>query len=76
MIHLATGMVYGIVFALLARALRLSGAAAVITGAVFGIAVMLFSSYVGLPAAAAAFGGGDPIANMPKMVGRPSRSST
>jgi len=69
MIHLATGAIYGIVFALLARTLRLSGAMVLVTGMVFGIGVLLFSSFVGLPAAAALFDGGDPIADMPKMVG-------
>lgn len=69
LIHFATGAVYGIVFALIARALRLSGAAAVVAGTVYGVAAMLLSSFVGLPAAAALFGGGDPIADMPKMVG-------
>jgi len=69
MIHLVTGAVYGIVFFLLARVLHLSGGAALAAGAVYGIIVMLFSSFVGLPAAAALFGGGDPIADMPKMVG-------
>lgn len=69
MIHFATGVMYGIVFALIARALRLSGAAAVGAGVVYGVAVLLFSSFVGLPIAAAAFDGGDPIADMPQMVG-------
>ncbi|MBA3430906.1 MAG: hypothetical protein H0U16_05435 [Actinobacteria bacterium] len=69
MIHLATGAVYGILFALLARALRLSGAVALGAGMIFGVGVLLFSSFVGLPIAAALFDGGDPIADMPKMVG-------
>jgi len=69
MIHFATGIAYGIVFALIARALRLSGAAAVGAGLVYGVAVLLFSSFIGLPAAAALFDGGDPIADMPQMVG-------
>lgn len=69
MVHFMTGAVYGILFALLARTLRLSGGAGLGAGAVYGIAVLLFSSFVGLPVAAALFGGGDPIADMPKMVG-------
>jgi hypothetical protein len=69
MIHLATGAAYGIVFALFARAVRLSGLGAVAVGAVYGVAALFFSSFVGLPIAAALFGGGDPIANMPQMVG-------
>jgi len=72
MIHFATGIAYGIVFALIARALRLSGAAALGAGLVYGIGVLLFSSFIGLPAAAALFGGGDPIADMPQMVGWPT----
>jgi len=69
MIHFATGVAYGIVFALIARALRLGGVAAVGAGVVYGVAVLLFSSFVGLPIAAALFDGGDPIADMPQMVG-------
>ncbi len=69
MVHFMTGAIYGIVFALIARALRLSGGAAIAAGAAFGVGVLLFSSFVGLPVAAAVFGGGDPIADMPKMVG-------
>lgn len=69
MIHFATGAIYGVAFALLARALRLSGGIAVIAGMVYGVIVLLFSSFVGLPVAAAVFDGGDPIADMPKMVG-------
>lgn len=69
MVHFMTGAIYGILFALVARALRLSGGAAIAAGAAFGVGVLLFSSFVGLPVAAAVFGGGDPIADMPKMVG-------
>ncbi len=72
MIHLATGIAYGILFALIARTLRLSGAAALGAGILYGAGVLLFSSFVGLPIAAALFGGGDPIANMPQMVGWPT----
>ena len=69
MIHLATGAAFGVLFALLARSLRLSGAAAVVAGMFYGVGVLLFSSFVGLPVAAELFDGGDPIADMPKMVG-------
>ncbi len=69
MVHFMTGAIYGILFALIARSLRLSGGAAIAAGAAFGVGVLLFSSFVGLPVAAAVFGGGDPIADMPKMVG-------
>jgi uncharacterized membrane protein YagU involved in acid resistance len=69
LVHLVVGAVYGIVFALLAGASNVVGAASVAGGALYGVAVMLFSSFVGLPAAAELFGGGDPIADMPVMVG-------
>ncbi len=69
MIHLIVGVGYGIVFALIARALNLTGIAAVVAGGVYGLGVLLFSSFVGLPIAASIFGGGDPIADMPKLVG-------
>ncbi len=69
MIHLTTGAAYGIVFALVARSLRLSGGTAIIAGALYGGAVLLFSSFVGLPIAAALFDGGNPIADMPRMIG-------
>ncbi len=68
-VHLATGAIYGALFALIVRSARWSGGAIVATGAVFGIAAMLFSSLVGLPLAASIFGGGEPIAEMPTMVG-------
>lgn len=68
-IHLVVGAGYGIIFALVARALRLTRGGAVVAGAVYGVAVLLFSSFVGLPIAAALFGGGDPIRDMPRMVG-------
>ncbi len=69
LVHLATGAVYGALFAVIMRATSLHGASVVATGAVFGVAVMLFSSFVGLPATAALFGGGEAISEMPTMVG-------
>ncbi len=69
MMHLATGAFYGLIFALIARGLRLSGAGAVLAGAAYGVVVLLFSSFVGLPIAASLFGGGEPISDMPTMVG-------
>lgn len=69
MVHLMTGAMYGVVFGLIARALSLSAGALVAAGAIYGVAVLLFSSFVGLPIAAAMFDGGDPIADMPQMVG-------
>lgn len=72
MVHLATGALFGMIFALLARSLRIGGAAAVLAGAAFGLLVMLFSSFVGLPIAASLFGGGDPISDMARVVGWPT----
>ena len=69
LVHLVVGAIYGIVFALLARAGKLAGPASVAAGALYGVVVMLFSSFVGLPIAAELFGGGDPISDMPAMVG-------
>jgi hypothetical protein len=68
-IHLVVGAFYGIIFALVAHALRLTRGAALVAGAVYGVAVLLFSSFVWLPITAALFGGGDPIRDMPRMVG-------
>jgi uncharacterized membrane protein YagU involved in acid resistance len=68
-VHLVVGAIYGIVFALLARAFNLIGPASVAVGALYGVVVMLFSSLVGLPIAATLFDGGEPIRDMPKMVG-------
>lgn len=69
LVHLVVGAIYGIVFALLAGAVNLIGRASVAVGALYGVIVMLFSSFVGLPIAATLFDGGDPIRDMPKMVG-------
>ncbi len=72
LLHLVVGAIYGIVFALLARVANLVRAASVAVGALYGLVVMSFSSFVGLPIAAALFGGGDPISDMPRMVGWPT----
>ena len=69
MVHLIVGAAYGVIFGLLARALRLRGVGAIAGGAVYGILAMAFSSVVGLPIAASLFGGGKPISAMPSMVG-------
>lgn len=69
MVHLVVGIGYGLVFALIVRALNLTGTAVVVIGGLYGLGVLLFSSFVGLPLAASIFGGGDPIADMPQMVG-------
>jgi hypothetical protein len=69
LIHLAVGAAYGVVFALLIRALRLGGAALVPVGILFGGAAVLFSSFVGLPVAASLFDAGEPIRDMPTLAG-------
>lgn len=69
LVHLVVGIGYGLLFALIARALNLTGTTAVVAGGVYGLVVLLLSSFVGLPIAASIFGGGDPIADMPQMVG-------
>lgn len=67
--HLAVGAGYGAVFGALIHAVQLRGAVAVPVGLLYGLAVLLFSSFVLLPATAAVVGGGDPIRDMPTMVG-------
>ncbi len=67
--HLAVGAGYGAVFGALVHAFRLRGGVAIPIGLLYGLAVLLFSSFVLLPATAAVVGGGDPISDMPKMVG-------
>lgn len=69
MVHLAVGAAFGVVFAVLARKLKLVGVPAVGVGAVYGVLVLLFSSFIGLSVAASLFDAGDPIADMPQMVG-------
>lgn len=69
LIHLAVGVAYGVIFALIAHSLRLRALPAVVAGMAYGVIVMLFSAFVGLPLAASIFGGGDPISTMPTMVG-------
>jgi hypothetical protein len=67
--HLVTGAVAGAVYGALASLLTLSRALVVAAGALYGLAVMVSNAFVGLPIVAAVFGGGDPISDMPSMVG-------
>jgi len=71
-LHLMTGAAFGVVFVLVARALRLRGATVVAVGAIFGLAVFAASTWIGLPIVASLFGGGDPVRNMATMVGYPT----
>lgn len=59
--HMMWAVIFGVLFALIARAIGLAGLASLVVGVVFGLAVMLFMSYAVLPI----FG----LAAMPGMVG-------
>ena len=67
LIHMATGAMFGIGFAFLAR--RFSRTLLVPVGAVYGLAVFVVSAFIGLPAAAKITGSGTTISNMASMVG-------
>ncbi len=69
LIHMVTGIMWGAVFGLLVAAMRIPRAFIVPAGVAFGIAVMVVMSFVVLPVTASLFGSGDPIRNMPSMVG-------
>lgn len=66
-IHMMTGAMYGIGFALLAR--RLPRSVLVPAGAAYGLAVFVTSAFVGLPASAKVTGSGSTISGMAGMVG-------
>ncbi len=68
-IHLGTGAVWGAVFGFLLGALRSSRLAAVPLGLGYSMVVLVLMSFVVLPVAAELFGGGQPISEMPDMVG-------
>ena len=63
-IHMLVGATFGIVFAFLARTLRLYGFRAIPAGAVYGLLVMVFMTYVGLHWLADAVNAGAPVRNM------------
>ena len=67
LIHMMTGAMFGIGFALLAR--RLSRTLLVPAGVVYGLAVFVVSAFVGLPVAAKITGSGATISDMASMVG-------
>ena len=67
LIHMMTGAMFGVGFALLAR--RLPRTALVPAGAVYGLAVFVVSAFVGLPVAAKITGSGSAISDMATMVG-------
>lgn len=66
-IHMVTGAMFGMTFALLTTRLRVP--ANVLTGAAYGLAVFVMSAFVGLPIAAKVTGSGSTIADMASMVG-------
>lgn len=68
-VHMMVGAAFGLLFAPIARGLRLRGAAAILASVAYGLLVMVVMSFVGLPVVAGVFGGGKPIADMPTMVG-------
>lgn len=68
-VHMVAGMMWGAVFGLLLAGLRIAKPAVAPAGVAFGIAVMVVMGFVVLPVIASLFGSGDPIRNMPSMVG-------
>jgi len=70
--HLAIAGFFGVVFALLARGLRVRGPAALPAGILYGLAVMALMGLVVLPLAADLLGGGPPIADAASIVGWPT----
>ena len=68
-VHLMTGAATGAVFGVVVRLLRLSKALVVLGGVVYGLGVLVVNGFVGLPVVADLFGGGEPISDMPTMVG-------
>jgi hypothetical protein len=70
--HLAVGCFYGVIFALLARALRPRGPAALAFGVAYGLAVMAFMALAGLPLIERLLGGGETITGLPGALGWPT----
>lgn len=68
-IHMMTGLGWGLLFGLLVAGLRPSRTAVLSLGVGFGIVVLVVMSFVVLPVVATVFGSGDPIRDMPAMVG-------
>jgi hypothetical protein len=68
-IHMMIGAMYGVMFAVVALALRLRGPVLVAAGVLWGAMAFLVSSFVALPVAAKLFGSGDQITHMAAKVG-------
>lgn len=69
LVHMVAAMMWGALFGLLVAAARIPRGTVIPAGVAFGIAVMLVMGFVVLPVMASLFGSGDPIRNMPSMVG-------
>ncbi len=63
-VHMMWSAIFGVIFGLIVRALRLGGGEAVTAGLVYGLLVMLFMSFVVLPIVG--------VAAMPGTIGWPS----
>jgi hypothetical protein len=70
--HLALGGFFGVVFALLARSLRVRGPAALAAGVGYGLAVMALMGLVVLPLVADLLGGGRLVGDAASIVGWPT----
>lgn len=68
-VHMMVAVLFGLIFASIARAARLRSGVAPAVGVIYGIAVFAVMSLVVLPAVADVFGGGRAISEMPEMVG-------
>ncbi len=68
-IHMMTGAMYGVVFALAISRLVLNRSLIVGAGLVWGAMVFAVSAWIGLPIAAAVFNSGDQITSMAEMAG-------
>jgi hypothetical protein len=68
-VHMMTGAMAGIIFALLVSSTSLRKYPTIVTGAMFGLVVLVINGFIGLPIASHLFGGGHPISDMAKIVG-------
>ncbi|MDQ4055118.1 MAG: hypothetical protein M3237_20815 [Actinomycetota bacterium] len=68
-IHMVTGAMYGVIFALAVARLPLARALLVLAGVLWGALVFVISAFIGLPVAAAVFDSGDQITDMAEMAG-------
>jgi hypothetical protein len=68
-LHLATGAFWGAIFGVIVSTGWLRGVTGLVVGIVYGLAVMLVMAFLALPVIGAAFGGGEPISDMPRLAG-------